>query len=123
MDGRIGRVLLRLTLIGVFAGLFSALFGVGGGLVMVPLLVAVCSYSPRPATGTSLVAIFVIALAGSISYGVRGYVDLGGAALVGLPGVAGALLGTALQQRISVQALSLGFAALLFGVGLRLVVG
>jgi uncharacterized protein len=116
-------VLLRLVLIGVTAGLFSALFGVGGGVVAVPLLVAVCGYSPRPATATSLVAIAVVALAGSVSYAARGYVDFGAAALVGLPGAAGALLGTAAQQRIPVRALSLGFALLLLGIGIRMLVG
>jgi uncharacterized membrane protein YfcA len=114
--------MLRLVLVGVVAGLFSALFGVGGGIVAVPLLVAVIGLPVRAAAGTSLVAIGVISLAGAISYGARGYVDLGGAALVGLPGVAGALLGTTLQQRISVRWLSLGFAALLAGIGIRLVV-
>ena len=75
------------------------------------------------ATATSLVAIGVIASAGAISYGARGYVDLGAAALVGLPGAVGAIVGTSLQQRISVRALSLGFAAILTGIGIRLIVG
>ena len=65
----------------------------------------------------------MISVAGAISYGIRGYVDIGGAALVGLPGAAGALVGTTLQQRIPVRWLALGFAALLAGVGVRLVVG
>jgi uncharacterized protein len=112
----------NLVLIGVVAGLFSAVFGVGGGIVAVPLLVAVIGLQPRPATATSLVAIGVISVAGAISYGVRGYVDVGGALLVGLPGAAGALVGTTLQQQIPVRWLALGFAALLAGVGIRLVV-
>jgi uncharacterized membrane protein YfcA len=113
---------LQLVVIGVVAGLFSALFGVGGGIVAVPLLVAVTGLAARPATATSLAAIGVIALAGTVSYAARGQVDVGAAALVGLPGAAGALLGTVLQQRISVRWLSLGFAALLVGIGLKLVV-
>jgi len=113
----------RLVLIGVVAGLFSAVFCVGGGIVAVPLLVAVGGLSPRPPTATSLVAIGVISVTGAISYGVRGYVDIGAAALVGLPGAAGALAGTTLQQRIPVRWLALGFAALVAGVGIRLMVG
>ena len=112
----------RLVAIGVLAGLFSAVFGVGGGIVAVPLLVAVAGFEARPATATSLAAIGVIAVAGAISYGARGYVDLGGALLVGLPGAGGALIGTAVQQRITVRSLSLGFAVLLLGVGIRLIV-
>jgi uncharacterized membrane protein YfcA len=53
---------------------------------------------------------------------VRGYVDPGAAALVGLPGAAGAVAGAALPQRIPVRWLALGFAGLLAGVGIRLVV-
>jgi uncharacterized membrane protein YfcA len=113
----------KLMLIGVVAGLFSAVFGVGGGIVVVPLLVAVIGLRARPATATSLVAIGLISVAGTISYGARGYVDIGGAALVGLPGAAGALVGTTLQQRIPVRWLAFGFAALLAGIGIRLVVG
>jgi uncharacterized membrane protein YfcA len=114
---------MRLVAIGVVAGLFSALFGVGGGVVAVPLLIAVCGFSARPATATSLAAIGIIALAGAISYGVRGYVDPGAAALVGLPGAAGAVAGAAVQQRVPIRWLALGFAGLLAGVGAKLVIG
>lgn len=114
--------MVRLLAIGVLAGLFSALFGVGGGLVAVPLLVAVVGLGVRPATATSLAAIVVIALAGTISYAARGYVDVWAATLVGIPGAAGALIGTSLQQQISVRWISLGFAGLLLGVGVKLIV-
>ena len=113
---------LQFVAIGIVAGLFSALFGVGGGIVAVPLLVFVAGLDLRSATATSLAAIGVIALAGTVSYAAHGRVDIGAAALVGLPGMAGALVGTALQQRISVRVLSLGFAALLAGVGIKLLV-
>ncbi len=76
---------MRLVLIGLAAGFFSALFGVGGGVVIVPLLMLVAGFAPRAAAGTSLAAIGVIALAGTILYGIRGEVDYGYAALVGLP--------------------------------------
>jgi uncharacterized protein len=113
---------VRLVLIGVVAGFFSALFGVGGGIVIVPLLVLVSAIPEREATGTSLAAIGVIALVGVVAYGVRGEVHFGYAALVGLPAAAGAVVGAAVQQRISVRALSLAFAALLAVVGVVLLV-
>jgi uncharacterized membrane protein YfcA len=56
---------VRITLIGTAAGFFSGLFGVGGGTVMVPLLVVWLGYGEREATGTSLMAIVLIAAAGS----------------------------------------------------------
>ena len=113
---------MRLVLIGLTAGFFSALFGVGGGIVIVPLLIMLLAYGPRVATGTSLAAIGVIAFAGTVAYAIRGEVDFGYAALAGLPAAAGAVLGTALQQRISQRALAFAFAALLVAVGVALLV-
>ena len=74
----------RLVVIGLAAGLFSALFGVGGGIVIVPLLglLLASRFDERAATGTSLAAIGVIALAGTIAYAVFGKLDVGAAALV-----------------------------------------
>jgi uncharacterized protein len=86
----------------------------------VPLLVLALGYQVRPATGTSLAAIGIIALVGTIAYGVRGEVEPGYAALVGLPAAAGALAGAALQQRLASRTLVYGFAALLFGVAIVL---
>lgn len=113
---------MRLVLIGLAAGFFSALFGVGGGIVIVPLLIVLLGYGAHLATGTSLAAIGVIALAGTIAYGVRGEVDFGYAALVGLPAAFGAVLGTTLQQRISARALAFAFSLLLVVIGVALLV-
>jgi uncharacterized protein len=113
---------VRLVLIGLAAGFFSALFGVGGGIVIVPLLLVLLGYGVHLATGTSLAAIGVIALAGTIAYGVRGEVDFGYAVLVGLPAAFGAVLGTALQQRISARSLAFAFALLLVVIGVALLV-
>jgi uncharacterized membrane protein YfcA len=112
----------RLVLIGLAAGVFSALFGVGGGIVMVPLLVLGMSFQERAAAATSLAAIGIIAVAGTVAYAVLGKVEPGAAALVGIPAAFGAVAGTALQQRLANRTLTLGFAALLLGIGVRLVV-
>lgn len=106
-------MLPKLVAIGLIAGLFSALFGVGGGIVIVPLLILLAGYESRPATGTSMAAIGITALAGTILYALEGEVEVAQAALVGLPAAAGAVAGTALQQRVSGRALTLGFALLL----------
>ena len=113
---------MRLALIGLAAGFFSALFGVGGGVVIVPLLVLVLHYDQRLATGTSLAAIGVIALAGAVLYGIRGEVDYGHAVLVGLPAALGAIGGASLQQRISVRSVGLAFSVLLIVIGVLLLV-
>jgi uncharacterized protein len=114
---------VRLVGIGLVAGLFSALFGVGGGLVAVPLLLLVAGFAEREATAASLGAIGITALAGTIVYASLGYVEPGYAALVGLPAAVGATAGTALQQRLSGRELTYAFAVLLAVVGVWLVVG
>jgi len=113
---------VRLALIGLVAGFFGALFGVGGGVIMVPLLIIALGFEERPAMATSLAAIGLIALEGIVFYGAHGQLKPGAAALVGIPGAVGALAGTALQQRLRNRTLSLLFAALLLGVGTKLVV-
>ncbi|MBA2383819.1 MAG: sulfite exporter TauE/SafE family protein [Actinobacteria bacterium] len=105
---------MRLIAIGLVAGFFSALFGVGGGIVAVPLLILLAALPPHAATATSMGAIGITALAGAILYAVQGgHVEPGYALLVGLPAAAGAVFGTALQQRLSGRALTLAFAAFL----------
>jgi uncharacterized protein len=113
---------VRLIAIGLVAGFFSALFGVGGGIVVVPLLILLVGFEERPAMATSLASIGLIAAVGTISYAVRGDVNVGYGLLLGLPAAAGAIAGTALQQRVAGPALSYGFAALLAAVGIWLLV-
>jgi uncharacterized membrane protein YfcA len=112
---------LKLAMTGTAAGAFSGLFGVGGGLVIVPLLVLWFGYEDREATGTSLAAICVIATVGAAAQGAYGNVRLGEGLLVGAPAVGGVLAGTWLQQRAPARAVSLLFALLLIGTAVGLV--
>jgi uncharacterized protein len=111
-----------LLAIGVATGVFSALFGIGGGIVVVPLLVVAYAYPARVATGTSLATLTITAAAGAAAYAVHGDLKPGAAAIVGLPAVAGVVAGVALQQRLATRTLTLGFALLLAAVGTRLLV-
>jgi len=112
----------RLILIGLVVGLFSALFGVGGGILIVPLLILAVGFSERPAMATSLAAIGVTALAGVIGYSLTGRVHPLEAALVGLPAALGAIVGTTLQQRLPRRMLSLLFALLLAVIAVTLLI-
>jgi uncharacterized membrane protein YfcA len=114
---------LKLIAIGLVAGLFSALFGVGGGIVIVPLLILAAGYEGKLATGTSLAAIGITALAGTILYSIEGHVEAAHAVLVGLPAAAGAITGATIQQRISARALTLAFAGLLAVLAVWLLLG
>ena len=111
---------MRLVAIGLAAGTFSAFFGVGGGIVAVPLFILLAGLTEREATATSLGAIVITAAAGVIVFSFRGEVDVGYAALVGLPATVGALAGTAWQQRVRESTLTYGFAALLVVIGISL---
>ena len=111
---------MRLVAIGLAAGVFSAFFGVGGGIIAVPLLILVAGLPERTATATSLLAIAITASAGVVVYGLRGEIDVGYAALLGLPAAAGALAGSAWQQHIRASTLAYGFAVLLSALGVWL---
>jgi uncharacterized membrane protein YfcA len=113
---------LRLAVIGTGAGLFSGLFGVGGGTVIVPLLVLWLGYGTREATGTSLGAIVLIAAAAMLTQGAYGNLHVGDGVLVGGPAVVGVLAGTALQQRVDPRAVSLLFAALMVVVAITILI-
>jgi uncharacterized membrane protein YfcA len=111
---------VRLVLIGRVAGFFSALFGVGGGIVIVPLLLLLCSWEARAATATSLAAIGITALSGVIAYAVHGDVRVGYAAVVGLPAAVSVAGATAIQQRLHSRLIEILFAAFLLGVAVWL---
>ncbi len=114
--------LLKLAAIGTLAGVFSGLFGVGGGTIIVPLLIFWFAYGERLATGTSLAAIVLIGLLGALAQGgIYGNVHvLTGLALT-IPAVVGVVLGTAIQQRIPQRAVSYLFAALLVAIAVELI--
>jgi uncharacterized membrane protein YfcA len=113
---------LKLAAIGTLAGVFSGLFGVGGGTVIVPLLIFWFAYGERLATGTSLAAIVLIGLLGTLAEGgIYGNVHVGTGLLLSIPAVGGVLLGTAIQQRIPQRTVSYLFAALLIGIAIELI--
>jgi uncharacterized membrane protein YfcA len=111
---------VRLVLIGLVAGFFSALLGVGGGIVIVPLLLLLCGWQARAATATSLAAIGITAVSGVIAYAFHGDVDVAYAALVGVPAAVSVAGATALQQRLRTRTIELLFATFLLGVAVWL---
>ncbi len=113
-----------LGMIGTLAGAFSGLFGVGGGTVIVPMLIALFAYGERLATGTSLAAIIIIALLAAVMQGgIYGNVDLGTGLILAVPAILGVIGGTWLQQRIPERSVSVVFAVLLIAVAIEMVVG
>ena len=113
---------MRLVAIGLVAGFFSALFGVGGGVVIVPLLLLFCAFDARSATATSLAAIGITAVSGVIGFAFHGDVRVEYAALVGLPAALSVVGATALQQRLRTRTVEQLFAVFLVGVAVWLIV-
>jgi len=111
----------RLAAIGSLAGVFSGLFGVGGGSVIVPLLMLWLGYEERRATATSLAAIVFIAAFAAAVQGLYGNVRVLDALEIGVPAVLGVLIGTQLQQRLKGEAIALLFALVLVGSAVELV--
>jgi uncharacterized protein len=106
--------------IGLAAGFFSALFGVGGGLIVVPLLILLAGFESHEATGTSLAVIGFTAVVGAAAFASIGEVHWRDAAAVGIPAMAGALVGTWLQQRVNSRLLAYLFAVFVLAVAVAL---
>lgn len=101
---------LASTGIGAAAGLLSGLFGVGGGIIIVPGLVLFGGMDQRRAHATSLAAIVPIALAAVVGYAVDDAVDWPAAGLVTAGAIAGTVAGTRFLRRIPQRSLRVIFA-------------
>ena len=106
--------------VGLVAGLLSGLLGVGGGIVMVPLLVGVIGLSQHEAHATSLAAIVPIAAVGALRFGAEGTVDLRLAVLLALGSLVGAPLGAKVMARTAEGTLKMLFGALMVVVAVQL---
>jgi uncharacterized protein len=112
----------KIALVGLAAGFLSGLFGVGGGILIVPALVIVLAMGQRLAHGTSLAAIVPIALAGVVGYALEGEIDWAASLflIIGSAGL-GARIGTHLLHVLPQRALALGFALVLLATAARMV--
>lgn len=111
---------LRIALVGLAAGLLSGMFGVGGGILIVPALVLVVKMDQRIAHGTSLAAVLPISIASFLTYLSHDHVDWPVAMWLAIGAVAGAVLGTKLLHLLPHNVLALSFAALLVATAARL---
>ncbi len=111
----------RAAALGIAAGLLAGLFGVGGGIVMVPMMVAWFALDQRRASATSLLAIVPIALSAAAGYAVAGNVDLAAGAVLLVGGVVGGQLGAWLLPRTPIPRLQLWFGVLSLLTAARMV--
>jgi hypothetical protein len=109
-------------LIGLAAGIVGGGLGVGGGIVLVPLLVLI-GFERHRAHATSLAAIFLIAVTGAISFGLSGEANFGYGVVVGIGGVLGSILGATVMHRVSARSLTIVFALVLLAASIRMIAG
>jgi uncharacterized membrane protein YfcA len=114
------RRVLALLVVGILGGTLSGMFGVGGGVIMVPLLMLLAGMDQRNASDTSLMASVPSAIVGAVTYGVPGHVDLVAAVAIAAGGIAGSLIGTRLLRVLPVGWLRWLFIALLLLIAARL---
>ena len=119
MTNQRGRI-IRLAIIGLVVGFFSGLFGVGGGIILVPLLIVMVGFDQRHASGTSLAAVLPTAIAGMIAYSAHGSVDWIAGACLAAGAIAGSLVGTWLLHHTRQGVLRWIFIAFLVLVAVRM---
>jgi uncharacterized membrane protein YfcA len=112
------------ALIGLFGGVASGLFGVGGGIVLVPALIYIAGFSQHLATGTSLAVLLPpIGLAATIEYYRHGNVDLRAALILAAGMFVGAWVGAWLANQMKGPQLRLLFGVFVCALGVYLIFG
>ena len=115
---------LVLVAIGLGAGLLSGVFGIGGGVVIVPALVLFAGFSQILATGTSLAILLPpIGLAAVVEYYRHGHVNVRAAAIIAVSLAVGGWVGAVGAQYLQGAYLRLGFAVFVLILGIYLVIG
>ena len=110
-------------LIGLVGGVLSGLFGIGGGLVIVPSLILFLGMTPKQAAGTSLAALLLpVGILGAMEYWRAGYIDVKFALLVAVGILIGAFFGARLAVGLPNELIQRMFGVLLVIVGVRLAV-
>jgi len=113
---------LLLLLIGLGAGILSGVFGIGGGIVIVPSLIYLAKMPPQQAAGTSLAALVLPlgAAVGAYTYYKAGHLELMPALYIALGMVAGAFIGAQVATHVDGQLLKRAFAVLLVVMAIKM---
>ncbi|MEN8234775.1 MAG: sulfite exporter TauE/SafE family protein [Actinomycetota bacterium] len=114
--------LTKAAVLGGIAGVVAGMFGVGGGVIVVPGLVLWLSLSQQQASGTSTATIVVSSAAALVAFGAAGSVDWPTAALLLAGSVIGAWIGARFAHRVNERSLAIVFALVLAVAGLRMVI-
>ena len=108
--------------IGLGAGLMSGYVGVGGGFIIVPLLMSFASLSMRLTSGTSLIAVMILAIPGTIEQALLGHVDFVAGLAIAVGSIPGAVIGAKLVRKVPELQLRILFGCVLIVAAILLVV-
>ncbi len=112
--------LVTIGLVGLAAGLLSGMFGVGGGILIVPGLVLVAKMDQRIAHGTSLAAVLPISASSLMTYWAHDHVDWSVGFFLAIGALAGAIVGTRLLKVLPHRTLAIAFSGILVVTAIRL---
>lgn len=116
--------IVLLLIVGLAAGILSGLLGIGGGILVVPVLVLVFGLSQHAAQGTTLAMMVPpIGLLAAWAYYKQGYVDVKAATLICLGFFLGGLLGAKFATAINAESLKRLFGVVMLLIALRMIVG
>ncbi|HEU4828277.1 MAG TPA: sulfite exporter TauE/SafE family protein [Gemmatimonadales bacterium] len=116
-------MILTLVLVGLAAGVLAGLFGIGGGVLIVPALIYFAGMPIKTATGTSLGALLLpVGLLGAMTYWKAGHIDIRASLLVALGLFFGALVGARFALAMQTMVLQRAFALFLVAVAIRMFV-
>ena len=107
--------------IGLGAGLASGYVGVGGGFIMVPLMLSLVGISMKQASGTSLIAVMLLAIPGTIEQGLLGNIDYMAGIAVAVGSIPGAVIGARLVRLVPERTLRFIFGGFLIVAAVVLV--
>jgi uncharacterized protein len=109
-------------LIGIVAGVLSGMFGIGGGVIIVPALVFLCGFSQLKAQGTSLAILLPpVGILAFIEYYKKGQTNLQAGIIIAIFLIIGSIFGAKLSQILPVSILKKGFGVFMILVSLKMI--
>jgi uncharacterized membrane protein YfcA len=108
-------------LVGLAMGLLSSFLGVGGGIIVIPILITVFGFTPQLAAGTSLVVMIPIVLLGALRLTKGGFTNWGQGVRIGIPAAISAIGGAALALATQPAIVQIAFAILLVLAGAQMI--
>lgn len=117
-------VIFVLLLVGLAAGFMSGLIGIGGGIIIVPMLVYMLGYQQQMAQGTTLfMFLFPIGILGVMNYYKAGYVDYKSALFICSTFIVGSYFGSKLAISIDQKLIKQVFGAIIVVLGIKMILG